>query len=36
VVPAHVGDAPPSPDIAALARIISAGELDHASGLDVN
>jgi histidine ammonia-lyase len=36
VVPAHDGDAPPSPDIAALARIISAGELDHASGLDVN
>ena len=36
VVPAHDGDAPPSPDIAALARFISAGELDHASGLDVN
>ena len=36
VVPAHDGDAPPSPDIAALARIIAAGELDHASGLDVN
>jgi histidine ammonia-lyase len=35
-VPPRDGDASPSPDIAALARIISAGELDHASGLDVN
>jgi histidine ammonia-lyase len=35
-VPPRNGDAPPSPDIAALARIIAAGDLDHASGLDVN
>jgi len=36
VVPRQDGDSPPSPDIAALARFIAAGELDHASGLDVN
>ncbi len=36
VVAKREGDWPPSPDIAALARIIAAGELDHASGLDVN
>ena len=36
VVPARDGDHPPSPDIAALARFLAAGELDHASGLDVN
>jgi histidine ammonia-lyase len=36
VVPARDGDHPPSPDIAALARFLAAGELDHASGLGVN
>jgi histidine ammonia-lyase len=36
VVPARDGDSPPSPDIAALGRYLAAGELDHASGLDVN
>jgi histidine ammonia-lyase len=36
VVPLRDGDSPPSPDISALARFLAAGELDHASGLDVN
>jgi histidine ammonia-lyase len=36
VAPARDGDHPPSPDIAAIARLIEAGELDHASGVDVN
>jgi histidine ammonia-lyase len=36
VVPARDGDSPPAPDIAALARVVAAGELDHASGVDVN
>jgi histidine ammonia-lyase len=34
--PPRDGDVSPSSDIAALSQIISAGELDHASGLDVN
>jgi histidine ammonia-lyase len=36
VVPARDGDSPPSPDIATLGRFLATGELDHASGLDVN
>jgi histidine ammonia-lyase len=36
VVPARDGDHPPSSDIVTLARFLAAGELDHASGLDVN
>jgi histidine ammonia-lyase len=36
VVPARDGDSSPSPDIATLGRFLAAGELDHASGLDVN
>jgi histidine ammonia-lyase len=34
--PPREGDASPSADIAALSQIIATGELDHASGLDVN
>lgn len=36
VVAARGGDRPPGPDIEHLARLVTSGELDHASALDVN